>query len=59
VLHLRGERDEFYPPARVGDYAERLRTRARDVSVKAYDAAHELTPPMLSDVRQWLAARAV
>ncbi|HEV2762332.1 MAG TPA: hypothetical protein VGV38_04990 [Pyrinomonadaceae bacterium] len=58
VFHLRGERDEFYPPARVGDYAERLRTRSRDVLVRAYDAAHELSPPMLSDVREWLSARA-
>src|SRR6059058_3331840 len=31
VLHLHGTRDEFYPPARVSDYAERLRARASDV----------------------------
>ena len=58
VLHLAGVRDEFYPPARVSDYAERLRARARDVEVRAYDAAHEFAPAMRADVRAWLAARA-
>jgi predicted esterase len=54
VLHLTGERDEIYPPARVGDYEEQLRKRASDVTVKAYDAEHEITEPMRMDVRAWL-----
>ena len=58
VLHLTGTRDEFYPPARVGDYAERLRARAADVEVRAYDAAHEFVPSMRGDVRAWLSRRA-
>ncbi len=58
VLHLAGTRDEFYPPARVADYAEQLRRRAQDVECKTYDAAHELTPAMQRDVRAWLRARA-
>jgi predicted esterase len=58
ILHLHGERDEFYPPARVADYGERLRRRASDVEVKAFDAAHEITPAMRAEVRAWLAARA-
>jgi phospholipase/carboxylesterase len=58
VLHLHGERDEFYPPARVADYGARLRTRASDVEVRAYDAGHDLTAPMRADVRAWLAGRA-
>ena len=57
VLHLAGAQDEYYPPARVADYAERLRQRARDVEFKSYDAAHELTPAMRADVRAWLQAR--
>jgi predicted esterase len=57
VLHLHGTRDEFYPPARVADYAGRLRARAADVEVRAYDAAHEFVPAMREDVRAWLAAR--
>ena len=58
VLHLHGTRDEFYPPARVGDYAARLRTRARDVEMRGYDAGHEITPAMREDVRAWLQERA-
>lgn len=54
VLHLHGARDEFYPPARVGDYEEKLRRRARDVEVRAYDAGHELTGAMRDDVKVWL-----
>ena len=57
VFHLAGERDEFYTPARVNDYATRLRTRASDVEFKSYDAEHEMTQPMRDDVRTWLAAR--
>ncbi len=56
VLHLAGTRDEFYPPARVAGYEQQLRQHARDVSLKSYDAAHELTPAMRADVRAWLQA---
>lgn len=58
VLHLSGTRDEFYPPARVADFAVRLRARSPDVEARAYDAAHEFVPAMREDVRAWLAARA-
>ena len=57
VLYLHGTRDEFYPPARVEDYGERLRMRARDVEVKAHDAAHEIVPSMREDLKSWLQAR--
>jgi predicted esterase len=56
VLHLAGARDDFYPPSRVADYAERLRLRAPNVEFKSYDdAAHEIVPAMREDVREWLA----
>lgn len=58
VLHLYGERDEFYPPARVEDYAGRLRARASDVETKGYDAGHEIVPAMREDARAWLKAHA-
>lgn len=58
VLHLTGTRDVFYPPARVQDYPERLSERARDVEMKAYDAAHEIVPAMREDIRVWLQALA-
>lgn len=54
VLHLAGTRDEFYPPERVRDYERQLKTRARSVEFKSYDAAHEIVPDMRSDVNQWL-----
>jgi phospholipase/carboxylesterase len=57
VFHLHGAQDEFYPPSRVQDYAEQLGRRARDVRVKNYDAAHEITDPMRRDVRAWLQER--
>jgi predicted esterase len=54
VFHLGGERDEYYPPSRVGDYAAQLRLRARDVEFKSYDAGHEIVQQMRDDVRAWL-----
>lgn len=54
VLHLAGTRDEFYPPERVRDYERQLKTRARSVEFKSYDATHEIIPEMRSDVVQWL-----
>lgn len=58
IFHLAGTRDEFYPPARVGDYAERLRLRATDIESKSYDAPHEIVPEMRTDVGAWLKKRA-
>jgi phospholipase/carboxylesterase len=54
VFHLAGTRDEYYPPSRVADYAERLRLRARHPEFKSYDAAHEIVPAMREDLRIWL-----
>ncbi len=58
VFHLAGTRDEFYPPERVADYAERLRLRARQVVAESYDAGHEIVPAMRQDVREWLESQA-
>ena len=54
VWHLAGTRDEFYSPERVQDYERQLKTRARSVVFKSYDAAHEIVPEMRADVLQWL-----
>lgn len=54
VFHLAGTRDEFYTPERVRDYERQLAARARRVTFKSYDAAHEIVPEMREDVRQWL-----
>ena len=50
---LTGTRDEFYTPERVRDYERQLKTRARSVTLRSYDAAHEIVPEMRSDVVQW------
>lgn len=54
VLHLAGTRDEYYSTARVADYQERLRLRAKNVEFRNYDAAHEIVPAMREDVGAWL-----
>lgn len=54
VLHLAGERDEFYSPERVADYHERLQVRAADVEFRTYDAEHEIVEAMRLDVNEWL-----
>lgn len=54
VFHLAGTRDEFYTPERVRDYERQLATRARRVTFKSYDAAHEIVPQMREDAKQWL-----
>jgi predicted esterase len=58
VFYLHGTRDEFYPPERVGDYGEKLRARAVDVTTRAYDAGHDFTDAMRRDVHDWLSSRA-
>ena len=59
VFHLAGERDEYYPPARVQNYGEQLRQRAADVEFRSYDAGHEISPAMRADMTQWLRKRSV
>jgi len=54
VFHLTGTNDEFYSPARVADYEDRLRLRASNVECKAYEAGHEIVPAMREDIREWL-----
>src|SRR5262249_32274296 len=53
-LHLARPRDEIYPPERVRDYEAQLKTRARSVTFRSYDATHEIVPEMRRDVVQWL-----
>jgi predicted esterase len=57
VIHLAGEHDEFYTPARIAKYEAQLRQRANDVKFRSYDAGHEISQPMRVDVRAWLNER--
>jgi phospholipase/carboxylesterase len=54
IFHLAGEHDEYYGPERVANYAAQLRQRAQDVDFRSYDAGHESSPEMRSDIRAWL-----
>ena len=54
VFHLAGERDEYYGPERVAGYAVQLRQRAQDVEFRSYDAGHEISTEMRSDISVWL-----
>src|ERR1043166_1614149 len=58
VFHLAGERDEYYPPSRVANYAEALRKRSADVEFRSYDAGHEITPVMRNNITGWLRGHA-
>ena len=57
VFHLSGARDEYYPPARVMNYAAQLGKRANDVEIQSYDAGHEISGAMRDDMRNWLALK--
>lgn len=59
VFHLTGERDEFYGPSRVANYAVQLQQRAKDVEFRSYDAGHEISPAMRNDISEWLRQKAV
>lgn len=59
VFHLAGNHDEFYPPERVGNYAEQLRLRASDVTFKGYEGGHDFVPEMQGDIRAWLESKVV
>lgn len=58
VFHLTGEHDEFYGPSRVANYAAQLRQRSKNVEFRSYDAAHEISPAMRSDISEWLKQKA-
>lgn len=59
VFHLAGNQDEFYPPERVSDYAEQLRSRSHDVRFQAYEGGHDFVPEMRRDIRAWLESKVV
>lgn len=58
ILYAGGERDEFYPPAKIRENAEKLRRFAPNVEVRLFDAGHEVPPSAIPGIREWLAARA-
>ena len=59
MLHLCGDDDEIYTPARIRDYETKLRRFASHSEVRHYPhAAHVITDAMRADLRVWLNDRA-
>jgi phospholipase/carboxylesterase len=55
VLYIAAERDEFYTPDRMRQNAESLRSRARSVELRFFDAAHEVPRDAYPMIDNWLA----
>ena len=56
VLIAAGDRDPYAPAERVQALADALEQAGAEVDVKWQQAGHELAPPELGVVREWLAA---
>ncbi len=57
IFYAGGERDEFYPPAKIRENAEKLRRLAPDVEVRLFDAGHEVPASAIPGIREWLISR--
>ena len=58
VLYIAAERDEFYTPERMRQNATALKTRARSVEVRFFDAKHEVPRESSPVIDEWLRRRA-
>ena len=54
VLIVAGERDEFYTPERIGQNAAALERRAKSVTVRMFEAGHEVPREAYSVIDKWL-----
>lgn len=54
VSYLYANNDEFYPLEKLDKNAERLKSRAANLTAKSYDATHEITDEMRVDIQVWL-----
>ena len=57
ILYAGGARDEFYPPDRIRENAEKLKRLAPSVEVRIFDAAHEVPASAIPEIREWLTSR--
>ncbi len=57
VLLVAGSRDEFYPTERSQRNARALKSRARSVELRLFDAAHEVPRDAYPVIDAWLRAR--
>jgi predicted esterase len=54
VLYAGGERDEYYPPGKIRENAEKLGRLCPSVEVRLFDADHEVAPDAVPVIREWL-----
>src|SRR5215475_12218633 len=54
VLYIAAERDEYYTPDRMRRNAEALRSRARSVDLRFFDAEHEVPRESYAAIDEWL-----
>ncbi len=59
VLYIAAERDEYYTPERMRQNAESLRSRARSVELRFFDAGHEVPRESYPVIDEWLGRRIV
>lgn len=59
VLYIAAERDEYYTPERMRQNAEALRSRARSVELRFFDAGHEVPRESYPVIDEWLGRRIV
>lgn len=59
VLYIAAERDEYYTPDRMRQNAEALRSRARSVELRFFDAGHEVPRDAYPVIDEWLGRRVV
>ncbi len=57
VLYLFSTDDEFYPLEKFREFDDKLSGLLPSYDSKAYEAAHEITDEMRTDVRKWLEER--
>jgi predicted esterase len=57
VLFVAAERDQYYTPDRMRRNAESLRSRARSVELRFFDAAHEVPRESYPVIDEWLRRR--
>lgn len=58
VLIVAAERDEFYTPERIGQNALALERRAKSVTLRMFDAGHEVPREAYPVIDQWLQRQA-
>jgi phospholipase/carboxylesterase len=57
IFYAGGELDEFYPPAKIRENAEKLKRLALSVEVRLFDAGHEVPASAIPVIREWLTSQ--